>query len=85
MDGAPSHLISECNMSKQRDRHDRAAEIGNLLIGNLGNVAAPQVLTGLHFVEQPRAKTQISPFAAEGPGEAFRPPLSDGSPLGAAR
>ena len=47
MDGAPSHLISECNTSKQRDHHDRAAEIGNLLIGNLGNVAAPQVLTGL--------------------------------------
>ena len=47
MDGAPSHLISECNMSNQRDHHDRAAEIGNLLIGNLGNVAAPQVLTGL--------------------------------------
>ena len=38
-----------------------------------------------HYVEQPRAKTQRSPFAAEGPGETFRPPLSDCSPLGAAR
>ena len=35
-----------------------------------------------HYVEQPRAKTQRSPFAAERAWPAFRPLLSDRSPLG---
>ena len=30
-----------------------------------------------HYVEQPWAKTQRSPFAAERPGRALRPPFFD--------
>jgi hypothetical protein len=31
----------------------------------------------MHYVEQPWAKTQRSPFAAGGSGEGFRPPFCD--------